>query len=144
MLALATTANGQLMSYAAWPVEGRNSAHTANGLIAAPNNTVNVVKYKTGGMIYSSPVVGGDGTVYIGSADHNLYALHPDGSLKWKYPAGGEILSSPALCADGTVYVGSLNNMLHAIKPDGTTKFMQRAMQFYLHQSLIRTALSTT
>ena len=39
-------------------------------------------------MIYSSPAVGADGTIYVGSDDDNLYALTDNGtsgSLKWKY-----------------------------------------------------------
>ena len=31
--------------------------------------------YQTGGSVYSSPAIGSDGTIYIGSADSYLYAL---------------------------------------------------------------------
>ncbi len=39
--------------------------------------------YATGGGIYSSPAVGPDGTIYVGSRDFSLYAINPDGTLKW-------------------------------------------------------------
>ncbi|MCD6239765.1 MAG: PQQ-binding-like beta-propeller repeat protein, partial [Thermotogae bacterium] len=45
-------------------------------------------KYKTGYWVYSSPVIGEDGTVYVGCDDHYLYAIRPDGILKWKYKTG--------------------------------------------------------
>ncbi|MEM2050807.1 MAG: PQQ-binding-like beta-propeller repeat protein, partial [Thermoproteota archaeon] len=48
-------------------------------------------KYRTGGMILSSPAIGADGTIYFGSDDTHLYALNPDGSLKWKYKTDGKI-----------------------------------------------------
>ena len=62
----------------------------------------------------SSPVVGVDGTIYIGSYDGNLYALKPNGPLKWNFRTGGSA-SSPAVGADGTVYVGSDDGNLYAI-----------------------------
>jgi outer membrane protein assembly factor BamB len=46
--------------------------------------------------------------VYVGCRDGKLYALNPNGSLKWSYNTEGEIgFSSPAIAVDGTVYVGS-------------------------------------
>jgi len=32
--------------------------------------------YTTGNVVYSSPAVGSDGTVYVGSYDHKLYAIN--------------------------------------------------------------------
>ena len=71
-------------------------------------------KYKTGAKILSSPVVQGD-AVYVGSADHNLYALNRiNGDLKWKFETRGAVSSSPAYL-DGTVYVVSLDGRLYAV-----------------------------
>ena len=38
-----------------------------------------------------SSVIGSDGTIYIGSNDHKLYAINHDGTLKWTYAAGGGV-----------------------------------------------------
>jgi outer membrane protein assembly factor BamB len=59
--------------------------------------------------IISSPAIGTDGTVYIGSGDGKLYAITPDGAKKWEFKmtGGGGISSSPAIGVDGNVYVGS-------------------------------------
>ena len=55
----------------------------------------------------SSPAVA-NGVVYVGSADHNVYALNAGtGAKLWSYTAGGVSDSSPAV-ANGVVYVGSL------------------------------------
>ena len=66
----------------------------------------------------SSPAIGSDGTLYVGSMDGNLYAINPDGSLEWSYSTGDSISSSPALGRDGTIYVGSRDSNLYAINPD--------------------------
>lgn len=84
-------------------------------------------RFKTGAKIVSSPVVGHDQTVYVGSLDSFLYALHPNGREKWRFDAGYEIRGSPALDKDGTIFVGTCglrgevneNNGLHAVSPAG-------------------------
>ena len=68
----------------------------------------------------SSPAIGSDDTVYVGSDDHKLYAINPDGTQKWEFGTGS---LSPAIGADGTVYVGAHDGKLHAINPNGTKKW---------------------
>jgi len=66
-----------------------------------------------------SPVVAADGTIYLGSMDHRLYALSPeDGSVRWSLDLGYEIMASPALGADGTIYQ-TAGPVLYAISPGG-------------------------
>ncbi len=72
----------------------------------------------------SSPAIGDDGTIYVGSYDANLYALNPDGTLKCTYSAFGAIGSSPAIGQDSIIYVGSGNeNRLHAVYSDCTLEW---------------------
>lgn len=64
-------------------------------------------EFRTKKGIFSSPVVDGDGTAYIGSADQRFYAIRKDGSLAWSIQTG-EIIDSAALLDDrGRVYFGS-------------------------------------
>jgi outer membrane protein assembly factor BamB len=71
--------------------------------------------------LYSSPVVGADGTVYVGSSGGPLYALGPPASgtagvCGWSYRLGSSRMGwSPAIGADGTVYIGSDDGTLYAI-----------------------------
>lgn len=76
--------------------------------------------------IKSTPAVGSDGTVYMGSQDTNVYALSPaDGSVKWASRTG-HWASTPTIGADGTVFVGSWDESLYALDPrDGTVKWKQ-------------------
>lgn len=71
--------------------------------------------YPTGKGIFSSPVVDGEGTVYVGSADHWFYALRRDGSLTWRFQTG-EIIDSSALLDDqGRVYFGSGDGRVYCL-----------------------------
>ncbi|MHC1568770.1 MAG: PEGA domain-containing protein [Candidatus Syntropharchaeia archaeon] len=78
-------------------------------------------KFKTGDNIYSSPAIGKDGTIYVGSWDNYLYAINPDGSLKWKFETDYGVWSSPAIGEDGIVYA----NLCYfcALNPDGSLKW---------------------
>ncbi len=76
--------------------------------------------YQTGGAIYSSPVVGADGAVMIGSNDGFLYAFEPDGTLRWKIDLKDDVRSSPVLSSgDFVVYVGSDENRLYSVPVTG-------------------------
>jgi len=56
-----------------------------------------------------------DGSIYIGSYDHNLYSLNPaDGSLKWKYATDGGVVTRPA-AFEGDIFIGSEDQRLHVI-----------------------------
>jgi outer membrane protein assembly factor BamB len=80
-------------------------------------------KFKTDGAVISSPAIGPDGSIIVGSTDSYIYSINPDGTRKWKYQTGGEIWSSPAIASDGTVYIGSRDHYIYAINPDGTRKW---------------------
>jgi outer membrane protein assembly factor BamB len=105
-----------------WWMFGHDPHHTRRSPFTGPATAVLKWTYTTGDLVQSSPAIGADGTVYVGS-NVELYAISPEGSLKWVCTAGGYINSSPAVSADGTVYVGSNDNNLYAINPDGSSKW---------------------
>ncbi|MCW1309794.1 MAG: PQQ-binding-like beta-propeller repeat protein, partial [Candidatus Nanoarchaeia archaeon] len=76
------------------------------------------------GSISSSPAIGIDGTIYIGTgnAGQLLYAINPDGKIKWSYTLGTSVDSSPAIDKDGTIYIGD-DKYLYAINSDGILKW---------------------
>ena len=68
------------------------------------------------GSVVSSPAVGADGTVHVGSSDGYLYAITPAGKVRWQFKTAGQVNSSPAIGADGTVYVASDDGYVYAVK----------------------------
>ena len=118
-----------------WPTFRMDAKHSG----ISPYDTSHVdgtVKwtFETGAGIESSPVIGEDGTIYIGSHDGYLYAINPDGTEKWRFDAGPpvyderwdvskSIMATPAIATDGTIYIYSSANYLFAINPDGTEKW---------------------
>jgi outer membrane protein assembly factor BamB len=55
-------------------------------------NGVKLWEFETGGTVYSSPAIGPDGTVYVGSWDKKLYAIKTDskGLAKSPWPMRGQ------------------------------------------------------
>ena len=72
--------------------------------------------FATRGEVFGSPSIGADGTIYVGSYDHSVYAIDgATGQKKWSYASQQEVFSTPAIGVDGTVYFGGFNAMVYAI-----------------------------
>jgi hypothetical protein len=124
LICVITTANvGAVLSAlgqpqdAPWPTFRHDLQHTGRSQYIGPDEPIFNWSFTTGYYVYSSPAVGSDGTIYVGSEDYKLYSLNPDGSLQWSFPTAGGLYSSPAVGCDGSIYVGSLDSRLYAIGP---------------------------
>ncbi len=96
-----------------------------------PNGTLKWRK-STDMWITSTPALAEDGTLFVGSWDHYLYAFNStDGERKWKFNTKGTIAGSPAISDDGTIYFGTMwesatGHRIWAINPDGTEKWQYK------------------
>jgi len=89
-------------------------------------------KYRITGMnsFLGQPVIGNDGTIYAGNMNHKLYALNPDGSLKWEYTSQESNIKSPAsIGANNTIYFSA--GPLYALNSDGSLKWKSQNKGFY-------------
>ncbi|WP_348093826.1 PQQ-binding-like beta-propeller repeat protein [Collimonas sp.] len=89
------------------------------GLVCALDPATGKLKWKygTNDWVQASPVIGADGTVYVGSngGDSVFYALNPQtGAAAWAYSVGGGVTDA-SLAADGSIYLGLGNNALTAL-----------------------------
>jgi outer membrane protein assembly factor BamB len=89
----------------------------------------------------TSPAIGSDGCIYVGSNAGNLYAINSNGTLRWKYPMiYSPTTSSPTIGSDGTIYFGLggdpyvHDNYIYAINGDGTLKWRYKT-RYALHSS---------
>jgi hypothetical protein len=98
------------------------SSNIANLTVAArsPTGRVNWRFRMDGPYAEVRPVIAADGTVYAIDAFDHLYALAPDGGLKWLVRDAGN--KGVAVGADGTVYVAS-EDFINAFNPSGSVKW---------------------
>ncbi|NPV88381.1 PQQ-binding-like beta-propeller repeat protein [Coprothermobacteraceae bacterium] len=78
---------------------------------------VNAAKY------LSTPAIGADGTIYAGSDNGYVYALNPNGTLKWKALVKDFVHGSICIGNDGTIYAVTEDGTLYALNPNGTQKW---------------------
>jgi outer membrane protein assembly factor BamB len=98
----------------------------------ATNWIVELVYGASGGATtYSSPALGPDGSIYIGSGGpgldlqqpNRLLSISPQGKINWIFITGGSVRASPAIGSDGTIYIGSADRMLYSVSLSGGTNW---------------------
>jgi outer membrane protein assembly factor BamB len=68
----------------------------------------------------ASPVVGYDGTIYIGGNDSTLYALSgATGEIQWEFATKGSISTTATINAFGVIYIGDSTGRIYAIDETG-------------------------
>lgn len=70
-----------------------------------------------------SPVLGRDGSIYVGVDEGALHAIRPDGTLAWSAPVGSPVRARPAVGSDGVVVFGAYDGILYAVEPDGGVRW---------------------
>jgi outer membrane protein assembly factor BamB len=80
-----------------WPEMRRDSRNTGSSPIRGRYRGDRPWSFRTARGIFSTPVIGDDGTVYVGSADGYFYALGTDGRPLWRFRTGGIIDAAAAL-----------------------------------------------
>jgi len=109
-----------------WPVFRHDSGRSGKSEFVGPTKPSNAWTLPMGGSVWSSPVVGFDGTIFVGSNANKLIAVIPDGTEKWEYQTGGMVVSTPALSITNTgtyVFVGSTDGNLYALTQQGVCKW---------------------
>ncbi|MBZ0200695.1 MAG: PQQ-binding-like beta-propeller repeat protein [Ignavibacteriaceae bacterium] len=124
-----------------WPMNHHDPQSTGRSKFVGPSLgvfdwTLDSIYMKSGVSIAS------DGTIYFISTSERrgLFALNPDGSIKWvlkEVVDNSDLVSTPLLGNDGTIYIGGgLNGKLYAINPDGTIKWELETLGFIYNVGL--------
>ncbi len=108
-----------------------------DGTVYSPSdgdgNSLNAF-HPDGTMLWSTPLhgdtfdltdiaIGPDGTIYIGSGEHYLHALYPNGTQKWEFEAAWSVYDI-IVSSDGTVYFGDAEGYFYALSPEGELKWV--------------------
>lgn len=97
--------------------------HTGRSPHRGPAQAARAWRYEAGGRINAQAVVGGDGTIYVGTLDRELHAVTPAGERRWVARTHGPVWSAAAITGD-TVYVGSDADAFFALSAaDGRTRW---------------------
>jgi outer membrane protein assembly factor BamB len=122
-LALVACQSGPTFTYdvplaadAPWPRFRRDSVQDgASPVSPAIDSHSKPWQFATGKGVFSSPIIGTDDAIYVGSGDRSFYALEPGGTQRFKFDTQ-EIIDSAAVLDDsGRVFVPSGDGSLYAL-----------------------------
>jgi len=93
--------------------------------LKAQQDLVESWEFSAAAAVYTAVALATDESIFFGSDDNQLYALAPDGTLKWTFPTGDDLFGAPVVVPgdhDGsyTVVFGSLDNFVYAVNESGT------------------------
>ena len=107
-----------------WPKYRHDLWNTGRSATNGPRTNALKWTFSTGraekdGGIETDPVIGPDGTVYLGANNGILYGLDPEnGDVRWAFPTGFDtfaIYSTPAILKDGTLVFGAKDGKVYAV-----------------------------
>jgi len=108
-----------------WPKEHHDLQNTSRSHLRGP--TRGQVLWKTlivkrhGVHVTSSPAVDQEGNIYVGSQDHQLYSLRPDGTFRWTHDLGAEALGvGPVVVSGGRVLMSAGEGKLLGLTTAGS------------------------
>ncbi|HEY9844394.1 MAG TPA: PQQ-binding-like beta-propeller repeat protein, partial [Candidatus Obscuribacterales bacterium] len=78
--------------------------------------------FRAGGAVWGDPVIGSDGTVFIGTENGEFFAVKA-GVKRWSFKTANPIDGSALAGADGMVYFSGYDGVFHALGPDGQQRW---------------------
>lgn len=106
-----------------WAMFGHDTRRTALSSFTGPQDNTPKWGHQTSGAVTSSPAIGADGTVYVGSEDGFLYAINPDGTRAWRFSTGDPVIASPGLDSAGNIYFGSNSGEFISLNSNGIVRW---------------------
>jgi outer membrane protein assembly factor BamB len=89
-----------------WPMYCHDVRHTGRSPYSTADNPYEIKWiFDIYGPVWGGPVIDEDGIIYIGT--DSVYALYPNGKLKWRYEDSFRISSTPAIDENGVLYIGA-------------------------------------
>jgi outer membrane protein assembly factor BamB len=121
-----------------WPMDKYNAQHTGRSPYNT-NDNPGGERWKyfiDSALCLYTPVIDGNGTLYISSNFEGLYAIYPNGTKKWQRDLEGDIVYQVALGPDGAIYVGT-HKRFHSFSSDGTLRWISPMEKSFISRPTI-------
>jgi outer membrane protein assembly factor BamB len=67
--------------------------------------------------IHGGPLEDEDGVIYFGTQDNSVYAIAPDGALRWRFETGADVDAPLSLLGDGSLVIPSEDGTVTLLLP---------------------------
>ena len=99
-------------------------------------NDIPVRHFSTGNGIFSTPIIGPDETLYIGSGDSWIYALDPiKNEEKWRFKTGEVIDCAGTISDAGTLFFASCDASMYSLTMEGKLNWQLNLLKDRRHFS---------
>lgn len=103
-----------------WPSMRGGFANLGRARVSPEPRGWPIRSFQTGGPVFSTPVIGADEQIYVGSADRGFYRLDPQrGQMVWRVATGEVIDSAACIGPDGSVWVPGGDGRIYGFDVDG-------------------------
>lgn len=97
--------------------------HTGRSPVRGPTHARRAWRYQAGGRITAQPILGSDGTLYVGDQQGRLHAVTASGERRWSTSTSGPVWSAAALVGDAVVVGSDADVVLALAASDGTPRW---------------------
>lgn len=150
IFSVASVSLAAVAGHAQWTMFHGNAQRTGTVTTTGPTNPVLKWSVNVGGPVVTSPVIGSDGTVYLGPVmqdgdrpSYDFFAVRPDGTIKWRFKtkfvdAPVSTVSTGALGTNGLLYVGAPDGGFYALRTsDGTVAWKHQGTEPVLQSPVL-------
>ncbi len=109
-----------------WPMYQGSQSRNGRSQYRGPKKGTIKWKLPVNGLFEASPVLGYDGTIYVGGHNLKFHAVSPYGKLLWTFSTRDINRNSSAIALDGTIYFPSADYSLYALSKNGELKWVFR------------------
>lgn len=97
--------------------------HTGRSAARGPAQAKRLWRYRAAGRITAQPVIGPDGTIYVGDQARQLHAIAPSGERRWVARTYGPVWSAAGLSGDSVLVGSDADVMLAVAAADGAPRW---------------------
>lgn len=111
-----------------WSMYGRDPQHTSLASFSIDGIDGAVETKISGYSLSGTPVIDGNGMIYVSSTYRGVYCFDPHGNVRWTFRTGESVRGTPAFSDEGTLYLATYSdfwahegsgNYLYSIDTDG-------------------------
>lgn len=107
-----------------WPSSGGDPANTRSSPYSMEGFTGGIQwQFEAERPITSTPVIGNNGMIFIGSVNNVFYALSSTGMLRWSFTADDDLRTSALVGPDDSIYFSSRAGTIYALDINGNLKW---------------------
>ena len=109
---------------APWPSMRGGLANLGRARVDPERRDWPIRSFVTGGPVFSTPVIGADEQIYVGSADRCFYRLDPaSGDVVWRFETDEVVDCAACITRDGSIWFAGCDGRIYGVDSSGVERW---------------------